>query len=156
MIEVAPGRRRGRCRARPRAASSSSPQQPVLFVPAECLPERWEGTVTSYVVRDPGHDMADVVERPARETPEHHGIVRDGAAVRPHDEASWAHVRDASVRGLRRRYEGTVRQDEFCVRRDRRRFRLVVAVADGCRPGRSRTMPPWSRPVSGARSSRTG
>jgi serine/threonine protein phosphatase PrpC len=45
-------------------------------------------------------------------------------------------VRAASVRGLASRYNGTTRQDEYCLGIDRDRRWLVAAVADGVSAGR--------------------
>jgi serine/threonine protein phosphatase PrpC len=98
-------------------------------------PPVWVGETTPYAVGDPGLAATSVVERPAREFPEHHGTVLDGAAVRADDAAGWTHVRAASVRGLRHRHEGTVRQDEYCFRQTADDRYLVVAVADGVSAG---------------------
>jgi serine/threonine protein phosphatase PrpC len=95
----------------------------------------WAGVIEPYVVGDPGRAATAVLERPARDAPEHHGIVLDGAAVRPGDDAPWTHVRGASIRGLRHRHEGTVRQDEFCFRQTPDARYLIVAVADGVSAG---------------------
>ena len=111
------------------------PDTAELFIPAPALRESWEGTVTPYVVGDPGHAATAVLERPAREAPDHHGIVLDGAVVRPDDEGPWTHVRGASVRGLRHRHDGTVRQDEYCFRQTTDDRYLVLAVADGVSAG---------------------
>ncbi|MCD2196142.1 protein phosphatase 2C domain-containing protein [Actinomycetospora endophytica] len=99
------------------------------------LTASWSGTVTPYVVGDPGRAATAVVERLARDAPDHHGTVLDGAVVRPDDEAPWTHVRGASVRGLRHRQDGVVRQDEYCFRQTADDRYLVVAVADGVSAG---------------------
>jgi serine/threonine protein phosphatase PrpC len=109
---------------------------PVMDLPVmENGTERWEGAVTPYVVGEPGHAATAVLERPARAAPDSHGIVLDGAAVRPDDGAAWTHVRGASIRGLRHRHDGTVRQDEYCFRQTVDDRYLIVAVADGVSAG---------------------
>lgn len=92
---------------------------------------------TPYVVGEAGHASTTVVSVPDPLFPEHHDTVLGEALFRTIDGAGPdTHLRAASVRGLKNRHEGVVRQDDYCYRQTVDGRRVVVAVTDGVGQGR--------------------
>lgn len=118
----------------PRELVSEDPQVPREDIDG-VQTQTWHGGFQPFVVGDPGHAAAGVVNRRDPDVPDRNDTIVDSAML-PDDEGRPSlELRAASVRGLTHRDGAKVRQDEYGFRRTTDGRHLIVAVADGVSEG---------------------